>query len=89
MYHPGHGFYEWHREGSKKQPYHFATTDGLFPLAAVWDRWECDGKSLESFAVVTTEANYLMAKIHDRMPVILDDANVGTWLNGDTKDASS
>ena len=85
---PVEGFYEWHREGSKKQPYHFATTDGLFPLAAVWDRWERDGKSLESFAVVTTEANDVMAKIHDRMPVILDDADVGTWLSGDAKDAA-
>jgi putative SOS response-associated peptidase YedK len=85
---PVDGFYEWHREGSKKQPYHFATTAGLCPVAAVWDRWERDGKTIESFAVVTTEANALMAKIHDRMPVILDDSNVGTWLSGDPKDAA-
>jgi putative SOS response-associated peptidase YedK len=29
-----------------------------------------------------------MAKIHDRMPVILDDAGVGTWLSVDPKDAA-
>jgi len=85
---PVDGLYEWHRQGKVKQPYHFATTDGLFPIAGVWDRWDRDGQELDTFAVVTTDANALMAKIHDRMPVILDDDDLETWMGGDAKVAA-
>jgi len=84
---PAEGFYEWRREGKTKQPFHIAAGE-TFPIAGIWDRWERDGKTLESFAVVTTDANELVSKIHDRMPVILDDADVETWLKGDPKDAA-
>jgi len=39
------------------------------------------GDELESCTIITTEANSLMEKIHDRMPVILDPKNYEAWLD--------
>ena len=41
---------------------------------------DLDDATLESFTIVTTDANELVADLHDRMPVILDPANEGRWL---------
>jgi putative SOS response-associated peptidase YedK len=41
------------------------------------------GESLESFSIVTTSSNDTMADLHDRMPVILDDDGLATWLDRD------
>lgn len=42
-----------------------------------------DGEPVESFTVLTTEPNELMAPIHNRMPVIVRPSDVGGWLGGD------
>ncbi len=56
-----------------KQPYAFElSSGGIFAFAGLWDAWrDKDGHWLQSFAIVTTEANELMSRIHSRMPVIL------------------
>ena len=54
------GFYEWKREGSSKQPFHFATKDGLFPIAGVGDHRERDGRAARRFlATHSTERRRL------------------------------
>lgn len=40
-----------------------------------------EGDVLESCSIITTEANSLMSKVHDRMPVILDPQNYDAWLD--------
>jgi len=35
---------------------------------------------IRSFAVVTTEANQLVSQVHNRMPVILEEADWPVWL---------
>ena len=62
----------------QKEPVRFP----FFALAGLWDRWEnpADGGRLDSFSIITTEANELMAPIHDRMPVILEEKNYERWL---------
>jgi putative SOS response-associated peptidase YedK len=42
---------------------------------------------IRSFAVVTTDPNEVIAPIQDRMPLILDQAGMGTWLNPNTTKA--
>jgi putative SOS response-associated peptidase YedK len=44
-----------------------------FGLAGVWENWKelSSGEWLRTFATITTDANELVAEIHDRMPVIL------------------
>jgi putative SOS response-associated peptidase YedK len=71
---PVNAFYEWPKEGKPpKQPYAFELSHGsLFAFAGIWDAWkDAQGHWLQSYAIVTTDANELMAKIHPRMPVIL------------------
>lgn len=53
----------------------------MFAFAGVWDAWkDHDGRWLQSFAIVTTAANELMSRIHDRMPVILRPRDYDRWL---------
>jgi putative SOS response-associated peptidase YedK len=70
---PADGFYEWKRAGTAKQPYSFGMVDdSLFAFAGLWDRWkDTSGIVVESFSILTTTPNALLADVHDRMPVIL------------------
>ncbi len=79
---PASGFYEWQAARGGKQPYFIHPTTGpLFAFAGLWERWQpVEGEPIESFTILTTSANAVMAPIHDRMPVIVDPANYGTWL---------
>jgi putative SOS response-associated peptidase YedK len=78
---PADGFYEWQRHGRSKQPYFFQMKDeASFAFAGIWDRWQGSGLSITSCAIITTTPNELLATIHDRMPVILDDEAQDSWL---------
>lgn len=47
----------------------------------VWNAWkDAEGHWLQSFAIVTTVANELMASIHERMPMILRPTDYDRWL---------
>jgi putative SOS response-associated peptidase YedK len=86
------GFYEWRQDGKQKKPYRFTLKDGgLFAFAGLWERWRKPrpkageqardgGAPLETFAIIVTEANDLVRKIHDRMPVIVDPTDYDAWL---------
>jgi putative SOS response-associated peptidase YedK len=81
---PADGFYEWQKFDSKvKQPWAIALAgDEPLAFAGLWDRWKsADGKTeLESFSIITTEANELTAPMHERMPVILMPRDYARWL---------
>ncbi|KAF9688448.1 hypothetical protein SADUNF_Sadunf02G0198200 [Salix dunnii] len=78
------GFYEWKKDGSKKQPYYIHFKDGR-PLvfAALYDSWKnSEGEILYTFTIVTTAASSAIQWLHDRMPVILGDKEAtDTWLS--------
>ena len=81
---PADGFYEWQKIGRKeKQPYNIGMADdGLFAFAGLWDRWQDPaGTPLNSFTILTTNANPFLAGIHDRMPVILKPEDYDMWLD--------
>jgi putative SOS response-associated peptidase YedK len=83
---PVDGFYEWKRVDAKtRQPFAFAMQNGApFALAGLWDAWKGpDGTWLQSYAVITTDANELMEPVHNRMPVILKPSEYGRWLARD------
>lgn len=89
---PADGFYEFRaRAGGKKQPYYFRLRDErLFGFAGLWDRWKGqDGDVIESCTILTTEANQVLAPVHDRMPVILHPDTYEVWLNEDGRNAES
>ncbi|KAK6122203.1 hypothetical protein DH2020_044055 [Rehmannia glutinosa] len=81
------GFYEWKKDGSRKQPYHIHFKDGR-PLvfAALYDSWKNSegetGEILYSFTIVTTSSSSSLEWLHDRMPVILGSKeSTDCWLN--------
>ncbi|GAV70752.1 DUF159 domain-containing protein [Cephalotus follicularis] len=77
------GFYEWKKDGAKKQPYYIHFKDGR-PLvfAALYDCWKnSEGETLYTFTIVTTSSSSTLQWLHDRMPVILGEkASTDTWL---------
>jgi putative SOS response-associated peptidase YedK len=79
---PASGFYEWARRGGEKRPYYIRLKDSLpFGIAALWDAWEGEGGVIESCTLITTSANKLVSKLHDRMPVILPPDDYDAWLD--------
>jgi putative SOS response-associated peptidase YedK len=82
---PASGFYEWKRLDAKnKQPYAFDLVNGaMMAFAGLWDAWKdpANGQWLQTFTIITTDANELMAPVHNRMPVILHPGNFDRWLS--------
>ena len=83
---PADGFFEWQREGKQRIPYHIHLEDREpFAMAGLWERWNSpQGDSLESCTILTTTPNKVMEPLHDRMPVILAQDQIATWMNSST-----
>ena len=93
---PADGFYEWQATATGKQPFWFSRKDrGFFCIAGLWEKWHRphrDGElglddtgpgldqAVESFTIITTTPNPMVAKVHDRMPVILGSEHYSWWL---------
>lgn len=87
----GDSFYEWRREGKRKQPYRIRPEDQQpLVLAGLWEYWrERDNPEHEklTFSIITTEPNAEMRSIHNRMPVVLPSPELReAWL-GELTDA--
>ncbi|MBX6321377.1 MAG: SOS response-associated peptidase [Rhodospirillaceae bacterium] len=82
---PADGFFEWRREGRRRQPHYITLKSGQpFAFAGLWDRWKGpEGERVESFTIIVTDANAAVAPIHDRMPVILEGAAADLWLEAE------
>ena len=85
---PANGFYEWQAPATpkgRKQPWYVSPTDGpFFAFAGLMQRWGPREAPLYTTCIVTTDANALMAPIHDRMPVILARESWRRWLDPQT-----
>jgi putative SOS response-associated peptidase YedK len=82
---PASGYYEWIKRPDGKQPYFISAADGgVLSFAGLWDRWKTpeSGEPVASCTIIVTDANALTRPIHDRMPVLLDKADIEFWLNG-------
>jgi len=79
---PIDGFYEWQVLPGGKRPHAIARADGRpMALAGLWEGWRGpDGEVTRSFAVVTTTAAPALHFLHERMPVILEEADWAAWL---------
>ncbi len=85
---PANGFYEWQQRAGGRQPWHIDMLDGrLFALGGIWEYWRSTAdKAVVSCAIVVTDANELMAEIHQRMPVIIARADYARWLDSSWSD---
>lgn len=86
------GFFEWHHFNGRKYPYYIQRYDAeAFAVAGIWDLWT-DPKTAEkheTFSMITTEANSLVARIHNtgkRMPAILSRHDEKRWLSSNISD---
>jgi putative SOS response-associated peptidase YedK len=82
---PADGFYEWLKEGTAKVPmWFYLKSRKPFAFPGLWDCWldRDTGSQLYTFTIITTRANGLVRRIHDRMPVIYDATMGRQWLDG-------
>jgi len=79
---PASGFYEWEHKERSKIPYYIKLkSEELFAFAGLYDVWkDAEGKEIRSYTIITCDSNKLVAKIHDRMPVILRKDHEAMWL---------
>jgi putative SOS response-associated peptidase YedK len=78
------GYYEWLKRPDGRQPYFISAADGsVLSFAGLWDRWKNPetGGPVISCTIIVTDANALTQPIHDRMPVVLDEVDIGRCLN--------
>ncbi|HEY3335983.1 MAG TPA: SOS response-associated peptidase, partial [Candidatus Limnocylindrales bacterium] len=81
---PVDGFYEWLRDGTRRQPMRIHDpADGVLALAGLWTGRQHPESGLwhRTFTIVTTRPNEFMASIHDRMPVIVPRDAWARWLD--------
>jgi putative SOS response-associated peptidase YedK len=78
------GFYEWRRAGGKgpATPYYFHMVPHKpFAFAGLWEFWRSpEGDDLRTCTILTTQANGIVAPVHERMPVILNRERMAAWL---------
>lgn len=85
------GFYEWRQTPVGKLPYYISGRGSeQIGVAGIWEHWtgSAEKPAVDSFAIITSEPNALMERIHDRMPVILDPEETEYWLNPDNTDVN-
>ncbi|WP_182354513.1 SOS response-associated peptidase [Flaviflexus huanghaiensis] len=83
---PADGYYEWKKVGSAKQPYFISRADGLpLAFAGLYSWWKDADGWLLSTTIITKEADQF-SDIHDRIPVILDQADFSAWLDPRSED---
>ena len=86
---PVEAFYENCYESGKPVRWRITLADGApFALGGIWERWVHEGETIESFSIITVNAdgNALLSRMHapgdeKRMPVIVRPADYDRWLN--------
>jgi putative SOS response-associated peptidase YedK len=80
---PASGFYEWKAESRGKTPFYIhPRSREFFAFAGLYDVWRRpDGEELDTFTIITKDADDFMARLHTRMPVILERALEDAWLD--------
>lgn len=84
---PVKGYFEWQHIGKEKIPWYiYHAENEILAFAGLYNRWTSNltGEVLNTFSIITTDANSLTAEIHNsgkRMPAILDKYAESKWLN--------
>ncbi len=87
---PFDGYYEWMKTPEGKIPYRIKLTNtDIFTMAGLYEVWRGpEGKVINSFTIITKEADPIIAHLHDRMPMMLLPEQEKLWLDASipTKD---
>lgn len=90
---PATYFVEYTGPKGAKKPVHFGRSDGApFAMAGIWGKWQGQHKGesvqMNTFSMLTTAANAVVQPVHSKaMPVVLDWADVGLWMEGPLEEA--
>lgn len=76
---PADGFYEWRRDGKRKQP--FDLSAGLVTFAGVWDRFPGEQGPMDCVAILTRAAGPEVQPVHDREPAVVTPERRAAWLD--------
>ncbi len=86
---PIDGFFEWERKAKGKLPHYIYSADGNpLPVAGLWSSWrdpETDERLL-TCTILTGPPTPLVAKIHDRMPIVMPPERWDAWLDTSVTD---
>jgi putative SOS response-associated peptidase YedK len=94
---PADGYYEWQQQdGAPKQPIYITRADGRpLAFAGLYELWRDPSVPpddadawLWTTTVITTSAPDDLGHIHDRMPMVIDPASWGEWLDPANRDVS-
>jgi putative SOS response-associated peptidase YedK len=80
---PADGFFEWRGPKARREPLWIHPADGaLLLFAGLFEAWQFQPSEWQTtFTIITTAANRTIEPIHNRMPVILDEAGAADWIN--------
>lgn len=78
---PADGWYEWVRGPMGKRPYYMTRPEGL-ALAGIWTARD----DLMTFSILTMPALGELARVHDRMPLLLPPQRWSAWLTATASD---
>ena len=82
---PASGFYEWRKDdtGGRTPVWFHREDDAPVAFAGIWSAERADNGDIDACAVITCEANDLVAPVHHRMPVIMPPEMYREWLDPD------
>lgn len=88
---PANGYFEWLTEDKKKNKYRISVKEKhLFFMAGLYNIFnDKNGNAYAAISIVTTEANSDISFIHHRMPAILQNEAIETWLDTNNVDISN
>lgn len=89
---PADGYYEWQAgDGARapKQPFYIHRADGRpLAMAGLFEDWQGPGGPVRTFTVLTRDAVGSLGRIHDRMPVMVEEDGWASWLDPDSTQES-
>lgn len=85
---PASGWYEWRKlPGGLKQPYCIvAAAADPMAFAGLWESWDGADGAVETFTILTRDAQAALREIHPRMPLVLRPDDYAGWLEGTPAD---
>lgn len=88
---PASGFYEWMKAGSSKIPHYITSpSSSLMHFAGLYEQWKSkEGEIVNSYTIITTEANIPVSELHDRMPAMLLSEEFELWLDPSNTDTDA
>ena len=79
------GYYEWVKTDNGKEPMYIYSNQSILPLAGLWTNWG----NVNSFTIITHTSFGDIKTLHQRMPLILNNSSIFSFLDKNVKFDSS